>query len=624
MANERKTENLVRKYLAEQGYFNDDNIKIEEQISENPKINHLLQKASKSGQGKGYPEFIISFSNNVDKIIVIECKADINKHESLDKTRYKEFAVDGVLKYASHLSEQFNVIAIAASGENEREFKLSHFFWGKQKHSFVSINDKHLLSPSAIFSIIEKQNKPLDESELIREAIKKNKELHDYSIPEVERCTVISAILIALQHSPFAESYKQYHDNFDKYSNDELIDSLIDACRSVLRKKNISIEKNEVILREYNKIKQSHIFRSEFVRVKNKQVRNTVLLDLIDSINTNILPYIHKEEFDVLGKFYTQFIRYAGSDSKTGLVLTPSHITDLFCELSNISENDVIFDPCCGTGSFLVSSMKYMLDLAGNDPSKHKNIKSQQLIGIERRADMFSHACSNMMMRGDGKSHIHFGDCFDPELKKLVKKESPTKVFLNPPYDIKDNGQLEFIENAMEVLPVNGTCVAICQMSAAISTKKSTIHIKERLLSKHTLEAVMSMPDDLFYPVGVVTCIMIFTSGIPHYKKNSNIPNKKTWFGYWKNDGFIKTKNKGRIDEHDRWKKISSKWIDAYRNRDEILGESVASNVTHSDEWCAEAYMETDYSKLSKNEFEDVVKDFFIYQIKNELAKYDE
>ena len=49
MANERKTENLVRDLLREQGYTDNENIVIEEQQSDNPKIDKLLNKASKSG-----------------------------------------------------------------------------------------------------------------------------------------------------------------------------------------------------------------------------------------------------------------------------------------------------------------------------------------------------------------------------------------------------------------------------------------------------------------------------------------------------------------------------------------------------------------------------------------------
>ena len=202
----------------------------------------------------------------------------------------------------------------------------------------------------------------------------------------------------------------------------------------------------------------------------------------------------------MLGKFYTQFIRYAGTDKKIGLVLTPSHITDLFCDLADLNESCKVLDPCCGTGGFLVSAMNYMLNKSGSNLNKHKKIKGTQLIGIEKESDMFSHACSNMMMRGDGKSHIHHGDCFDEELKKQVLKESPDRALLNPPYSEPEDRQLEFIENAMECISSDGICVAICQMSTVVSTKKKTLEIRNRLLEKHTLEAVLSMPDTPISP----------------------------------------------------------------------------------------------------------------------------
>ena len=611
MANERKTEAIVRRLLEENGYTNNNNVVIEEQSSDNPKIDILLNNASKSGQGKGYPEFIISFRNDPDNLVIIECKANIAKHESVDRKQYKDFAVDGVLLYASYLKDQFNVVAIAVSGETEREIKISHFLWLRKKRIYKDISDKHLLDPRSLFKIIVEQSKPIREEELIKKAIEYNDILHNYSIPEVERCTLISSILVALQDNAFADSYKSHHTNEDgeDYNpNESLIDSLLNSCENVLRKNNLTREKRDIIIGEYNKIKQNHQFKSKYYQGENKSQKNTILRDLIDDLNQNVIPYVSNDVFDVLGKFYTQFIRYAGSDKKTGLVLTPTHISDLFCELANLGENDRVFDPCCGTGGFLVSSMKHMLNKSGNDLAKHKKIKNNQLIGIERRADMFSHACSNMMMRGDGKSHIHYGDCFDEKLKDLVLKEQPNNVFLNPPYDGSEDRQLGFIENAMDCMVLNGICIAICQMSTVVSSKKATIEARKRLLEKHTLEAVLSMPDSLFHPIGVITCIIIFRAHKPHSD------NKETFFGYFKDDGFLKVKNKGRIDQNDIWKDIKQKWLSAYANQKNIAGLSVMQKVGPEDEWCAEAYMETDYSNLTNRDFTKTIKNYVAYK----------
>ena len=104
----------------------------------------------------------------------------------------------------------------------------------------------------------------------------------------------------------------------------------------------------------------------------------------------------------------------------------------------------------------------------------------------------------------------------------------------------------------------------------------------------------MSMPDDLFYNTdnGVVTAIVVFRAHIPHPA------NRETYFGYWKDDGFEKRKHKGRIDAYEKWQSIKTEWLDSYVNRKDVPGLSVNKKVTSTDEWCAEAYMETDYSSL--------------------------
>ena len=120
MANERKTEDMVDARLRQQGYFRPRcDITVEKQITENPRIAKLLRNASKTGNGNGRPEFIIHSAQFTNFLIVIECKADATKHESANRDRYADFAVDGVLLYAAFLAKEFDVLAIAVSGQTE-------------------------------------------------------------------------------------------------------------------------------------------------------------------------------------------------------------------------------------------------------------------------------------------------------------------------------------------------------------------------------------------------------------------------------------------------------------------------------------------------------------------------
>lgn len=608
MSNERKTEEMVRKILQDKGYYDDINIIIETQQSDNYIINNLLKNASKRYTGKkGYPEFIISFSNRPNDIIIVECKADVNKHESSTGKNPSDYAVDGVLHYASFLKEEFNVTAIAVSGENEKEKKISSFLWLKKSYVPREIQENYFVTSEELENIIKKST-PLDELDFISKANEYNELLYKYSIPEIERCTLISAILVALQDRNFLDIYK----NFENIDNEDLIKNILDACNRILRKNNLDQKKIDVISNEYLKISNNQKFYSATIPLKKdgkKEEKNYILKNLIFSIEKDILPYIRNEEFDMLGKFYRFFIKYAGSSQNTGLVLTPDHITDFFCDVSKLDVNDIVFDPCCGTGGFLISAMNYMIKKAGTDTNKIKNIKSKQLIGIEERSDMFAHACSNMMMRGDGKSNIIFGDCFDIKNKEEVKLFNPTKTFLNPPYNVGPDGQLMFIENALDCICKGGIAVAICQMSTVVGSNNETNLVKERLLKNHTLKAVFSMPNEIFYPVGVITAILVFEAHTPH----SN--NIKTFFGYFKNDGFVKTKNKGRLDTKELWSSIKDKWLKAYFNKENIAGLCINKTVTYNDEWCAEAYMETDYTTLTEKDFETEIKKYIAFKL---------
>lgn len=454
MLNEHITENIVRNLLRQLGYYDNSSCVIEEQKSANSRIQKLLQNASKGGSGVGQPEFIISFKDDTNFLIIIECKSSLSKHESKTRDQYKHYAIDGVLNYSNYLSKDYNVMAIAISGETERELKISNFLQLKGAYVARDITDKQLLDYQSYKTSFQIQSKPLKDDELVKKAIEYNELLHKYSVPETERNTLISTILIALQDTVFVESFHKYDKNKD------LVSGMLEACSRVLEYNQISDSRKETILHEYRGISHNQTLISETIKDEKKKCPNIILKTLINDLKNDVLPFIRENDFDILGRFYREFIRYAGKDWKTGLVLTPTHATNFFCDLIDLQTDDIVYDPCCGTGGFLVSAMKHMINKAGNNINEWKEIKQNRLIGVEVRSDMFTHACSNMMMRGDGKSNIFNGNCFDDEIVNKVKSHKPNKGFLNPPYDVGSDGQLEFIEQTLKCLIKGGKCVA--------------------------------------------------------------------------------------------------------------------------------------------------------------------
>lgn len=612
MANERITEGFVRDHFKNDVLFT--SIKWEEQRSCIKRIQNLLRGCSKgNGSGNGCPEFILSFPTNSSYIIVVECKALVKNHESTERNEPVKYAVDGVLHYAKALSKEYNVMAIAVSGQTECEMLVSHFYWKKGASEYSELGDKKLLGLDDYLQVFDDQFFISDfyTRDIAYKASYLNEEFNNYTIPEYKRCTMISAMLLAL----IDEKFKQ---NFDKAETSNLLgQAILSAINAVFDSEKDMVRSKTILMREFDSILNEPIFRQK--RIKNKKKKsdeNTlqVLKIFLHYLKKYVYPLIAHSNigYDVLGRFYIEFIRYAASEQKSGLVLTPAHITELFCDLAELNANDIVYDPCCGTGGFLVAAMQRMFKLAGNDMGKREHIRKYQLCGCELRPDIFTYACSSMRFRGDGKSNIYNGDCFH-YAKSIEDNHKPNVAFLNPPYDVGTAGQMRFIEHALDVLDkkANGRVVAIVQMSCATKDDRDLKAVRARILAKHHLKAVISMPDDLFYPVGVVTCIMVF---------EANKPNKgyKTWFGYFKDDGFEKRKHLGRIDVKNRYSALKDKFLSAYINSDVVPGLSARQEVNVDDEWCAEAYMETDYSTLTDADFISKIKAYTAFLIQNE------
>ncbi len=598
MANERITEGFFRNHIHNDKLYKDNRILIEEQSSKNIKINKLLSNASKGGGGKGYPEFIIQFIGNPDILIVVECKANKNYHQSKDNKKPKDYAVDGALLYSSFLSKEYDVISIAISGEKKSTLRISHFLQLKgTNEAHIKFEDDKFFLLECYLNGYQTDEKKFNQDfqELLKYSKTLNDDLHSLKVPESNRSLLISGALIALTDKAFCNAYKFQNPK-------ELSENLINTIKNKLT----SVQNKHIddIITTY-----SFITTHTILAKKENELRD-IITNVDEKINNFIKTYKY---FDTLGQFYIEFLRYANNDKGLGIVLTPPHITELFTEIANINKDSIVLDTCTGTGGFLISAMQKMLIDAAGDLKKEEKIKSKQIIGVEFQHSIFSLTCSNMYIHGDGRSNLIKGSCFDKEIIKKVGDYKPNVALLNPPYATTKNDieEIEFILNSLSLIEKGSMCIAIVPMSCVTESKKIKTELRKRLLKSHTLEAVFSMPNELFHNSNatVNTCIMVLKA------KEKHPVNYKTYFGYWKEDGFIKIKNTGRIDFYHKWNSIKTKWLENYRNKEEIPGQSVKRVVRSSNEWCAESYMETDYSLLRTKDFIKNIKSYLSYKL---------
>lgn len=607
---------MVDADLRSQGFYADaEAVVVEKQQSAIEDIREALAKASKTGKGKGgYPEFIITAPDTPDIVVVIECKAEVSKHESATGNKPVEFAVDGALHYARHLSAGRTVIAIAVSGTPKRH-RQSFFLIPKGESE-----PKPLSSPTGapISSVVPMKDlisaasfDPKVQKQRYSDLMSFSQKLHEFmrdkaELGEQEKALAVAGSLIALNNEAFAKSYQVY-------SRDRLPKFWMQSIKDEMAAASIPGFKSDNMTQPFTAI-QVHPELSK----KRDDYPKGLLNEITRRLADEVLPFMTiYHDYDVVGQFYGEFLKYSGGDGKLGVVLTPRHITELFALIANVNKDSVVVDPAAGTAGFLISSMVQMAKSATTEEQR-TSIKRDRLIGIEQRPNMYALAASNMILRGDGKANLHLGSCFEPPLIKGVREHRsgdgkeclpPTVGMINPPYAKSDEdlAELRFVDNMLDMLKPGGIGLAIVPVSCATAPSSD----KRTLLDKHTLEGVMSMPPELFHgSAGVITCIMVFTAGVPHATSN-----KKTWFGYWRNDGFVKIKNKGRGDWLDAWPAIRDRWIEAWRNREVHAGESVMATVGPDDEWVAEAYMETDYSTLTEGDFAKVMLDYALFTL---------
>ena len=582
--------------------------------SEVDKINSALKKAggkpkkcdledfSIKSSGKAKPEYIITFNSDKTTIIVVECKRSVKYHSTEKYDHPNAYAVDGVLYYAKYLKDFYNVIAIGVSGTKKENFKVSTFYWPKGIDNFTEIKKVKniLLEPINYIKLLngEKLQKSYSLDEIRDTAIEMHNSLREIKVTERHKPIFIAGILIALNDEDFLNSYNTLP------SFTSVIKNIQMAIETVLKDAKIKDNKISYIQQAFKSLADN----SKFSAIPLGHRKSITWY--IEELELKIKPMMDYADstVDALGVFYHEFIKYSGGDgSGLGIVLTPQHLTEFMCDLAEINKNSKVVDICCGSASFLVTAMSKMFKDA--NPKETDKIRKESLYGVEFDDELYALAIANMIIRKDGKSNIYSGDCFNPEIINELKDKHINIGLINPPYSQEDKVELEFLENLLDILTVGGIGVCVVPMSCAIGTKFKDV--RERLFENHTLKAVFSMPDDIFYPTGTNVCVMVWEAHKPH---NINVP---TFFGYYKNDGFVKRKKLGRIDAYNKWNDIKEEWLRLYRSKEIKLGLTTQKCVKNDEEWLCEAYMETDYSNLTESDFQNTINDYLAYLIKS-------
>lgn len=598
-------------------------ITLEYQGSTIAEIEKALKTASKADTGKsGKPEFIGVVK---DFVIVIENKVDTAMHERRDKQNNlledtaskQDYAINGALHYAKHLIKHTSykkVIAIGVSGDEKRH-RITPIFIDDSLYpkeladveTFVSFNEANIDRYYHREVLQEASEEEKTTAEILKYAETLHEMLWKGGLTNQEKPLVVSGILLALRE----ESFKGF--SIDDLTGDSIKSDgkkIYDAIEANLTRANVSpTTKRDKILAQFAVIRDNRKIND-----KDPKSGRTLLREytefLRESIHRSIL-YTQSAD-DYLGLFYGEFMSYSGKDGQNlGIVLTPKHITELFCDLIDLKPTDRVLDPCCGTGGFLIAAMHSMLAQT-KDANQQRSIRKEQLMGIELQDYMFTIATTNMILRGDGKSNLHNFDFLAESASKLQKEMHCTVGMMNPPYsqgskDDPDKYEIAFTEHLLDSLSEDARAIVIIPQSSVTGKTTTEKSIKRNILKHHTLEGVITLNNNTFYGVGTNPCIAIFTAGVPHPKE------KKCKFINFEDDGFIVAKHVGLVDNgtaKDRKQHLLDVWYGKIEAESKFC---VETTIDSEDEWLHSFYYFNDEIP-SEEDFRKTMADYLTFQ----------
>jgi type I restriction enzyme M protein len=472
----------------------------------NPEIKRRL--------GLDRPENIVRVTERV--LWIIEAKRE---HSQLSQ------ALREAERYAAKFkdSRQCEVLFISGVAGNEIDsFLIRTKYWDGTRFVPVTLNGVDatgLLSQADMLKILETGNPDIAEPEIderlfISRAEHINEILHLGAVNPHQRAGVMAALLLSmLGHTP---------PNIDERAPAVLIQDINGRVQSILR------DQGKPEFYDYIRINLPST-------VDNHAKLRQALVDTLQELNNLNIRSAMNSGADWLGAFYEVFLKYASWAQDLGIVLTPRHLTRWVADVMDIHVNDIVYDPTCGTGGFLVAAFDYVKRRASAE--QLVRFKQHSVFGVEQDAGVAALAVVNMIFRGDGKNNIKEGNCFSQHLEaraesgvstaqytSRISQNAPvTKVMMNPPFALKrsDEKEFRFINQALRQMHHGGLLFSVLPYSVMVKSDQFRQWRRDVLLAGNTLLAVITLPIDLFYPIGVTTVGVFIRKGTPHSREQN-------------------------------------------------------------------------------------------------------
>ena len=510
-------------------------------------LENLFKGKSKSGKGDGKPDFLlVNNSSGLKPILIIETKASAKQAQT---------AIDEATFYGDACYELgHNVIAVGIAGDQKEICSVivkrkidgywRHLILNETPIDWIpSLQQVHVILSDPNRVNIEPE-RPSEEI-LTQQANRLNEIFRECKIKDEYRPVYAATFMLALWQADV--------------STDESV---------VLKQVNGNSQQ------ALDKAKKTPLAQSLRVDEQNAELASRAweIIDILKKLN--IRSFL--QEHDYLGQLYETFFRYTGGNT-IGQYFTPRHIIAFMVEMLGIQPDDIIFDPACGTGGFLIGALNQMIKSTNLTYEESVDKVKSNLFGIESEPSTAALCVTNMIFRGDGKSGIIKDDCFK---NKAYPNKLVDFVLMNPPFPHKktDTHATKFIDRGLESLRKRGVIAAVVPYSLLVRVTEW----HRTVLKNNNLLFIATLPPDLFSPYASYnTAIIFIEKGIPH-------SGKKTFVCRISNDGYKLKKNLRILHDGSQLKDIYT----AYHSKLEIAEMTALADINvATKEWSPEAFI---------------------------------
>ena len=276
--------------------------------------------------------------------------------------------------------------ATGIAGSPDQSFYVTTTYWDGSAWSEVAINNYEttgFLTLEQCQGILN-QNSPrvlhydVNLGTFLVKANQINKTLHENGVAARDRARLVAGLLLALAQ----DSTMRIND-----SPLTLVNDVNGRIETLLTRHGKEDFKAEVSLKLPNTPENHRKYWSAIVQT----MQHLREMNIRSAINSGT---------DALGQFYETFLKYANDASEMGIVLTPRHITKFAVDVMDIGYDDLIFDPTCGTGGFLVAALDSIrASHYESHPDVYDAFRNDCLFGVEQADDVFGLALVNMIFR---------------------------------------------------------------------------------------------------------------------------------------------------------------------------------------------------------------------------------